>query len=163
MERFCDHFFSKFWQRRKLIHLLTFFTRTWTFGSLKFIIWKVNDNLTDKSEGERSVPQISSKIARSVRALGYVELDYVCRFLFSLEALKQVYPLPPTLVTLLYSLLRFLVCKKSFRYKFVLKLLNFVSLSTFKLLLSFGLIFGKMRFSLTNFVAFIIVISYYLY
>ena len=35
-------------------------------------------NLTDESEGERSVPQISSKIARSVRALGYVELDYVC-------------------------------------------------------------------------------------
>ena len=51
----------------------------------------LTNNLTDQSEGERSVPQISSKIARSVRALGYVELDYVCRFLFSLEALKQVF------------------------------------------------------------------------
>ena len=47
--------------------------------------------MTDGSEGERSESQISSKIARSVRALGYVELDYVGRFLFSLEAVKQVY------------------------------------------------------------------------
>ena len=68
-------------------------------------------NLTDKSESKRSEPQISSKIPRSVKALGYVELNYVGRFLFSLEAVKQVYPHPPTLVTLFYSLLRF-VCVK---------------------------------------------------
>ena len=70
---------------------------------------KNTGNLTDESEGERSKPQISSKIPRSVRALGYVELNYVGRFLFSLEAVKQVYPHPPTLVTLFYSLLRFLM------------------------------------------------------
>ena len=48
-------------------------------------------NLTDESESERSEPQISSKIPRSVKALGYVELDYVGRLLFSLEAVKQFY------------------------------------------------------------------------
>ena len=37
---------------------------------------KLSSNLTDESKGE---PQISSKIPRSVKALGYVELDYVSR------------------------------------------------------------------------------------
>ena len=60
-------------------------------------MWKEINNyvqttsLTDGSEGERSEPEISSQIARSVRALGYVELDYVGGFLFNLEAVKQVY------------------------------------------------------------------------
>ena len=48
-------------------------------------------NLTNVSEGERSELQISSKIPKSMEALGYVELDYESRFLFSLEAVKQVY------------------------------------------------------------------------
>ena len=38
---------------------------------------EVKTILTDESEGQRCEPQISSKIARSVRALGYAELDYV--------------------------------------------------------------------------------------
>ena len=64
-----------------------------------------------------------------MKALGYLELDYVGRFLFSLEASLST-PTHPSNIVLLFAQICYVL--KSFHYKFVLKLIEFCQFSNFQ-------------------------------